>query len=58
VDGRSRTRDIQPEWLVAADRDGLESREWLASAISERFGLDERGEAGLVAELRGGLMAG
>lgn len=43
-------------WLVAADRDGLESRERLAAMISERFGLDVRGEAGLAAELRGGLV--
>jgi putative hydrolase of the HAD superfamily len=43
-------------WLVAADRDGLEPRERLAVIISERFGLGERGEAGLVAELRGGLV--
>ena len=43
-------------WLVAADRDGLEPRERLAAIISERFGLGERGEAGLVAELRGGLV--
>ena len=44
------------EWLVAADRDGLESRERLAAMIGERFGLDARGEAGLLAELRGGLV--
>jgi putative hydrolase of the HAD superfamily len=44
------------QWLVAADRDGLEPRERLAAIISERFGLDDRGEAGLVAELRGGLV--
>jgi putative hydrolase of the HAD superfamily len=43
-------------WLVAADRDGLESRERLAAMIGERFGLDARGEAGLLAELRGGLV--
>jgi putative hydrolase of the HAD superfamily len=44
------------QWLVAADRDGLEPRERLAAVISERFGLGDRGEAGLVAELRGGLV--
>jgi putative hydrolase of the HAD superfamily len=44
------------EWLVAADRDGFESREGLAALIGERFGLDGRAEAGLVAELRGGLV--
>ena len=44
------------EWLVAADRDGLESRERLAAMIGERFGLDARGQAGLLAELRGGLV--
>jgi putative hydrolase of the HAD superfamily len=44
------------QWLIAADRDGLESRERLAAMIGERFGLDGRGEAELVAELRGGLV--
>jgi len=44
------------QWLVAADRDGLEQRERLAAVISERFGLDNFGEAGLLAELRGGLV--
>jgi len=43
-------------WLVAADRDGLESRERLAAMISGRFGLDGRAKAGLLAELRGGLV--
>jgi putative hydrolase of the HAD superfamily len=44
------------QWLVAADRDGLESRERLAAMLGERFGLDSGAEAGLVAELRGGLV--
>jgi putative hydrolase of the HAD superfamily len=44
------------EWLVEADRDGLESRERLAAMIGERFGLDAGGEAGVLAELRGGLV--
>lgn len=44
------------EWLVAADRDGLEPRERLAVMISERFGLEGRGEASLAAELRGGMV--
>jgi putative hydrolase of the HAD superfamily len=44
------------QWLVAADRDGLEPREKLAAMIGERFGLGHRGEAGLLAELRGGLV--
>jgi putative hydrolase of the HAD superfamily len=44
------------QWLVAADRDGLESRERLAAMITGRFGLDGRAEAGLLAELRGGLV--
>jgi len=48
--------EADARWLVSADRDGLESRERLAALISERFGLDGRGEAGLVAELRGGLV--
>jgi len=48
--------DADAQWLVAADRDGLESRERLAAMIGERFGLDSRARAGLVAELRGGLV--
>jgi putative hydrolase of the HAD superfamily len=48
--------EADAQWLVAADRDGLESRERLAALISERFGLDGRGETGLVAQLRGGLV--
>jgi putative hydrolase of the HAD superfamily len=43
-------------WLVAADRDGLESRERLAFMIGERFGLRGRDKAGLAAQLRGGLV--
>jgi putative hydrolase of the HAD superfamily len=43
-------------WLVAADRDGLEPRERLAEMIGRRFGLDGHTEAGLLAELRGGLV--
>lgn len=41
---------------MAADRDGLESRERLAAMIGERFGLDGGAGARLVAELRGGLV--
>jgi putative hydrolase of the HAD superfamily len=48
--------EADAQWLVAADRDGLEPRERLAAMIGERFGLDGRDEAGLVAELRGGLV--
>jgi putative hydrolase of the HAD superfamily len=48
--------DADARWLVAADRDGLESRERLAAMVGERFGLDSRAHAGLVAELRGGLV--
>ena len=44
------------QWLVTADRDGTESRQRLAAMIGERFGLDGRGEAGLLADLRGGLV--
>ena len=44
------------QWLVAADQDGLQSRERLAALIGARFGLDGRAEAGLAAELRGGLV--
>jgi putative hydrolase of the HAD superfamily len=42
------------QWLVAADRDGIEPRERLAAMICTRFGL--RDQAGLVAELRHGLV--
>ena len=48
--------DADAQWIVAADRDGLEPRERLAAIISERFGLDDRDRAGLVAELRDGLV--
>lgn len=44
------------QWLVAADRDGLESRERLAAMTAGWFGLGGRAEAGLLAELRGGLV--
>jgi putative hydrolase of the HAD superfamily len=44
------------QWLAAADRDGREPRERLAAIIGERFGLDRGAEAGLLAELRGGLI--
>ena len=46
----------EADWLVAADRDGLESRERLAELISRRFGLDGARKAGLVAELRRGMV--
>jgi hypothetical protein len=45
------------EWLVAADRDGLEPRERFAWMIAERFGLDAGDESGVLAELRGGCIA-
>jgi putative hydrolase of the HAD superfamily len=48
--------EADAHWLVAADRDGLEPRERLAAMIGERFGLGRRAEAGLLAELRGGLV--
>lgn len=48
------TADAQ--WIVAADRDGLERRERLAAMIAGRFGLDDAGQSGLLAELRGGLV--
>jgi putative hydrolase of the HAD superfamily len=47
-------RDAQ--WLVTADRDGLEPRERFAGMIAERFGLDARDEGAILAELRGGLV--
>jgi putative hydrolase of the HAD superfamily len=43
-------------WLVAADRDGLEPRERLATKIGERFGLEGQAGADLLVELRGGLI--
>jgi putative hydrolase of the HAD superfamily len=48
--------EADAKWLIAADRDGLEPRERLAALISERFGLDQRNQADLLAELRGGLV--
>lgn len=48
--------EADAKWLVAADRDGLESRERLAALISARFGLDDRSQARLVAGLRSGLV--
>lgn len=44
------------EWLVAADQDGLESRERLAALIGERFGLADGHAADVLAELRAGLV--
>jgi putative hydrolase of the HAD superfamily len=43
-------------WLTDADRDGLEPREQFAAAVGERFSLNARDEAGMLAELRGGLI--
>ena len=48
--------ETDAQWIVAADRDGLEPRERLAAMIGERFELDDRDRAGLVEELRGGLV--
>jgi putative hydrolase of the HAD superfamily len=45
------------KWLEAADKDGFESRERLASMIGERFGLDGCSQAEVLAEMRGGLVA-
>jgi putative hydrolase of the HAD superfamily len=42
------------EWLVAADRDGLEGRERLAAMIAERFRVP--GGTDVLAVLRGGLV--
>jgi putative hydrolase of the HAD superfamily len=44
------------DWLVAADRDGLEPRERFAGMIAERFGLDGQDEGAILDELRGGLV--
>jgi putative hydrolase of the HAD superfamily len=43
-------------WLVSADRDGLEPRDQLAEQISRRFGLSGARQAGLLAELRRGMV--
>ena len=48
--------DGDAQWLVAADRDGLEPRERFAGMIAERFGLGARDEGAMLAELRGGLV--
>jgi putative hydrolase of the HAD superfamily len=48
--------EADAEWLVAADRDGFEPRERFAALIVQRFGLDPRDQAGLLAELRAGLV--
>jgi putative hydrolase of the HAD superfamily len=47
---------VDAQWLVAADRDGLESREQLAVMIGKRFRLGRCARASLLAELRGGLV--
>jgi putative hydrolase of the HAD superfamily len=48
--------EADAQCLVAADRDGTERRERLAAMMGERFGVDGGGEAGLLAELRGGVV--
>jgi putative hydrolase of the HAD superfamily len=49
-------READAQWLVAVDRDGLEPRQRLAAMIGERFGLDGRAGAGLLTDLRRGLV--
>ena len=49
--------DADAQWLVAADRDGLESRERFAALVSQRFGLEYRDQAELLAQLRAGLVS-
>jgi putative hydrolase of the HAD superfamily len=44
------------DWLIMADRDGLEPRERLAAAVRQRFGLTGRAEADVLADLRRGLV--
>ena len=44
------------DWLVTADRDGLEPRDRLAELISRRFGLDNARRAPMVADLRRGMI--
>jgi putative hydrolase of the HAD superfamily len=46
----------EADWLIAEDRDGLEQRERLAAKIRYRFGLTDRQEAEILAELRRGLV--
>jgi putative hydrolase of the HAD superfamily len=48
------TADAQ--WLIAADQDGLESRERLTALITERFGLAGDEPAELLTELRAGVV--
>jgi putative hydrolase of the HAD superfamily len=55
--GSSAQADAEAEWLVAADADGFESRDRLASLIGQRFGFNGRTEADLLAELRAGLVS-
>jgi putative hydrolase of the HAD superfamily len=49
-------RPADVDWLTETDRDGLEQRERLAAMIGERFNLDGRAEAAVLAELRDGLI--
>jgi len=49
--------EAEAAWLVAADMDGFESRQRLASLIRERFALDSSTESELLAELRAGLVS-
>jgi len=44
------------DWLVEADRDGLETRARLAALIAQRFGLDADGEARVLADLGAGMV--
>jgi putative hydrolase of the HAD superfamily len=44
------------DWLIGADRDGLEPRERLAAGVRQRFGLTDRQETDVLAELRSGLV--
>lgn len=53
---RGENATAETEWLVAADRDGFESRERLANAIRERYSLTNGHDKDMVAALRDGLV--
>jgi putative hydrolase of the HAD superfamily len=46
----------EADWLIKEDRDGLEPRERLSAKIRDRLGLTGRQEAGVLAEMRRGLV--
>lgn len=54
--GAEPTPGADVKWLIDADRDGLEPRDRLAASIQQRFGLEDRQQREILAELRGGLV--